>query len=274
MSTTTAPQTIILIHGLWLSPLSWEHWIERYSAAGFTVLAPAWPGMEGGVSELRADTSGFAHLGVTEILDHYARIIGKLDAPPIIMGHSFGGAFTEILLDRGFGAAGVAIDPAPIKGVLRLPLSSLRSGFPALRNPANTHRAVMLTPEEFHYSFTNTLTDAESAAVYERYAVPGPGRILFQAALANFNPRAPTRVDFDNNNRAPLLIIGGGVDHVVPAAVTKEAAGHYRNSTALTEYREFPARSHYTLGQPGWEEIADYALRWAVEAAGPVAAQR
>src|SRR5689334_438732 len=145
MSMSSAPKTIVLIHGLWLSPLSWEHWIARYSRAGFTVLAPAWPGMEGTVAELRADTSGFEHLGATEIVDHYAAVIEKLDSPPIIMGHSFGGAFTEMLLDRELGAAGVAIDPAPLKGVLRLPLSSLRSGLPVLRNPANTHRAVMLT---------------------------------------------------------------------------------------------------------------------------------
>src|SRR5579859_3740694 len=268
MFMSSAPNTIVLIHGLWLSPLSWEHWIERYSRAGFTVLAPAWPGMEGTVGELRADTSGFEHLGATEIVDHYAAVIEKLESPPIIMGHSFGGAFTEMLLDRGLGAAGVAIDPAPLKGVLRLPLSSLRSGFPVLRNPANTHRAVMLSAEEFHYSFTNTLSEEESAAIYDRYAVPGPGRILFQAALANFNPHPATRVDYDNAARAPLLIIGGAVDHVVPAAVTQETAEHYRHSKARTEYREFPGRSHFTVGQPGWEEVADYALNWAVELAG------
>ncbi len=255
--------TIILIHGLWMSPLSWEHWVDRYTGAGYRVLAPAWPGMEGTVEQLRADTAPYAHLGVAEVVDHYAAIIEKLDTPPILMGHSFGGAFVEILLDQGLGAAGVAIDPAPVKGVLRLPLSTLRSSLPVLGNPTNTHKAVMLTPEEFHYSFTNTLTDEQSAPVYDRYAVPGPGLILFQAALANFNPHAATRVDFDNDDRAPLLIIGGGSDHVVPAAVTREAAGHYRNSTAVTEYKEFEGRSHYTLGQAGWEEVADYALVWA-----------
>jgi alpha-beta hydrolase superfamily lysophospholipase len=267
MHTTPSPDTIVLIHGLWMTPLSWEHWVDRYSKAGFRVLAPAWPGMDGSVEDLRADTTPYAHLGVTEIVDHYTTIVEQLETPPIIMGHSLGGAFTEILLDRGLGAAGVAIDPAPIKGVLRLPLSSLRSSFPALKNPTNTHKAVMLTPEEFHYSFTNTLTEADSAEVYDRYAVPGPGRVLFQAALANFNPHAATRVDFDNDDRAPLLIIGGGADHVVPASVTKEAAGHYRNSTAVTEYKEFPGRSHYTLGQEGWEEVADYALDWATRSA-------
>ena len=180
------------------------------------------------------------------------------------MGHSFGGAFTQILLDRGLGAAGVAIDSAPVKGLLALPFSSLKSGFPVLKNPANTHKAVMLTPEEFHYAFTNTLSEEESAAVYERYAVPGPGRVLFQGALANFNPRAATKVDFGNDDRAPLLIVAGGEDHVSPDAINRATARHQGKSKAITAYKEFPGRSHYTLGQAGWEEVADYALDWAL----------
>jgi pimeloyl-ACP methyl ester carboxylesterase len=266
-STAKTPDTLVLIHGLWMTPLSWEHWVARYEQAGYRVLAPAWPGMAGSVEQLRADHTPYEHLGVTEIVDAYDAVVQKLDTPPIIMGHSFGGAFVEILLDRGLGAAGVAIDPAPVKGVLRLPLSTLRSSFPVLGNPTNTHKAVMLSPQEFHYSFTNTLSEEESAAVYDRYAVPGPGLVLFQAALANFNPHAATKVDFNNDDRAPLLIIGGGVDHVVPAVVTREAAGHYKNSDALTTYKEFPGRSHYTLGQAGWEEVADYALEWAAKSA-------
>ena len=263
--TRQSPDTIVLIHGLWMTALSWEHWVERYSRAGYRVIARSWPGMEGDIDALRADPSAVEHLGVEEIVDHYEAIIRDLDEPPIIMGHSFGGAFTEILLDRGLGAAGVAIDAAAVKGILALPFSELRSGFPVLKNPANNHRAVALTPVEFKYAFGNTLSEEDSLGAYERYAVPGPGRVLFQGALANFNPHAATRVDFGNDDRAPLLLIAGGADHVVPAVVDKSAADHYAKSKAITEYREFPGRSHWTIAEPGWEEIADYALQWAVE---------
>jgi alpha-beta hydrolase superfamily lysophospholipase len=261
---SNAPDTIVLIHGLWMSPASWEHWIDRYSQAGYRALAPAWPGMEGTVEELRANTAPYDRLGMQQIVDNYASIIEKLPTPPIIMGHSFGGAFAEVLLDRGYGAAGVAIDPAPLKGMLSLPFSTLRSAWPVLDNPFNYHKAVMLSPEQFHYAFTNTLTEEESRAVYDRYAVPGPGGVLLEGALANFNPHAATKVDFGSDSRAPLLIIGGGSDHIVPPSVSRSAAEHYDGS-AVTEYREYSGRAHYTVGQNGWEQLADYALSWAVE---------
>jgi pimeloyl-ACP methyl ester carboxylesterase len=263
-SDPTTSETIVLIHGLWMTALSWEHWVERYEDRGFNVIARSWPGMDGDIDDLRRDPSGIEHLGIEEIVDYYAGIIGELDRPPIVMGHSFGGAFTQILLDRGLGAAGVAIDSGPVKGLLALPASTLKTGFPVLKNPANNHRAVPLTPEEFHYAFTNTLTDEESTAIYERYAVPGPGRVLFQGAFANFNPRSPAAVDFKNSSRAPLLFIAGGDDHVAPASLNEANVKHYRKSDAITEIKEFPGRSHYTLGQEGWEEVADYALDWAV----------
>jgi pimeloyl-ACP methyl ester carboxylesterase len=269
-SNGTQARTIVLIHGLWMTPLCWEHWIARYEAAGHRVLAPAWPGMEAGVEALRADSSGVEHLGIEEIVDSYDKIIRELDEPPIIMGHSFGGAFTEILLDRGLGAAGVAIDAAAVKGITKLPLAQLKSAFPVLKNPFNVHKAVGLTFDEFHYAFTNTLDDDKARAAYERYAIPGPGRVLFQAAFANFNPHAPTRVDFRKEDRAPLLIIAGGEDHTVPAVVDRAAAKKYAKGDAVVEYREFPGRSHFTLGEAGWEEVADYSLEWALAHASAV----
>ncbi|HUA60048.1 MAG TPA: alpha/beta fold hydrolase [Verrucomicrobiae bacterium] len=254
---------IVLIHGLWMTSLSWENWSRRYTSHGYPVIARSWPGMEGGIDELRRDPSAIATLGIDAIVAHYEQIIRGLDSPPFIIGHSFGGLIAQILLDRGLGAAGVAIAPAPVKGILFLPLSTLRVSFPALSNPANNHRAVPLTPEQFHYAFTNNLSDEESLAVYERYAVPGPDHVLFQAAFANFNPHAATAVDFHNNHRAPLLLISGGNDHVSPASVVEANFKLYGKSQAVTEYRNFPGRTHYTLGQDGWEEVADYALTWA-----------
>jgi pimeloyl-ACP methyl ester carboxylesterase len=196
-------RTIVLIHGLWVTALCWEHWIERYTARGHKVIAPSWPGMDGDIDEFRRDPSAVGRLGVTEIVEHYDAIIRGLDEPPIIMGHSFGGLFTQILVDRGLGLAGVAIDPAPVKGILLLPFSSLRVAFPALSNPLHFHKVQGLTAEQFHYAFGNLLSEEESRAVYERYAVPGPDHVLFQASLANFNPHAATAVDFHNNDRAP-----------------------------------------------------------------------
>jgi pimeloyl-ACP methyl ester carboxylesterase len=263
--------TVVLIHGLWMTPLSWEPWVDRFSERGHDVLAPAWPGMDRDVASLRADTASYAHLGVTEIADHYEQIIRGLDRPPIIMGHSFGGLVTQILLDRGLGVAGVAIDPAPPKGILLTPPSSLRVASVALRNPANRHRAVMLTSTQFRYAFGNTLSESESQAVYERYAVPGPGRPLFQAGLANFTPRAATKIDFHNDTRAPLLILGGGKDHTVPAATTRANFKLQSKSKAVTEYKEYPERSHWTAGEPGWEAVADHALEWSVTQAATLA---
>jgi len=263
---STAPDTIVLIHGLWMTPLSWEHWTERFKERGYKVLAPAWPGMDTEIEQLRQDTSAIDDLGIEEIVDAYDSTIRALETPPIVMGHSFGGAFTEILLDRGLGAAGVAIDAAAVRGITKLPFSTLRSGFPILKSPLNRHRAVPLTFDEFHYSFTNTMNDEDARAAFERYAAPGPGRVLFEGAFANFNPRTALQLDFKNDDRAPLLLIAGGSDHVVPASIDKATSERFqRKSNALTDYKEFPDRSHFTIGQTGWEEVADYALDWAIE---------
>ena len=256
-------KSVVLIHGLWMTSLCWENWVQRYTEKGYNVIARSWPGMEGNIEELRRDPSAIATVGVTEIVDHYESIIRGLDAPPIIIGHSFGGLVTQILLDRGLGSAGVAIASAPVKGILLLPFSTLKVSFPALSNPANNHKAVPLTPEQFHYAFTNTLSEEESLAVYQRYAVPGPDHVLFQAAFANFNPHAATAVDFHNDTRAPLLLMAGGKDHISPVSVVQSNLHLYRKSRAITDYKEYPERSHYTLGQEGWEEVADDAVSWA-----------
>jgi pimeloyl-ACP methyl ester carboxylesterase len=205
-------------------------------------------------------------LTIPAVVEHLEGIVGGLDKPPILMGHSAGGLFTQILLDHGHGAAGVAIDSAPAEGVRATPVSQIRSLFPVLRNPANRHRAVGFTKEQFHYAFCNTLSREESDKVYERYHIPAPGSFVWAGPLANFTPgHQDVYVNFRNEDRAPLLFISGGEDNLMPPAVNQSNAKHYRHSNTVTEYKEFPERSHYTLGQDGWEEVADYALEWAEE---------
>ena len=259
----TENRTIVLIHGLWMTARCWERWVERYQAAGYRVIARSWPGLEGDIEEIRRNSSAMARLGITEIVDYYETMIRDLATPPVIIGHSFGGLITQILLDRGWGSVGVALGPAPVKGIIFLPFSTLKVTFPALSNPLNNHRAVPLTPEQFHYAFTNTLSEEDSRAAYERYAVPGPDHILFQAAFANFNPHAATAVDFANSTRAPLLLVASGKDHVSPPVVVKADYKLYSKASAVTEYKEYPERTHFTLGQDGWQEVADDVLAWA-----------
>ncbi len=259
------PKDVVLINGLWMTALSWENWVAHLTRLGYNVIARSWPGMEGDIDELRRDPSSVAQLGVEEIVTHYEKIINELEQPPIIVGHSFGGLMTQILLDRGLGAAGVAIAPAPIKGVIFLPFSTLKVSFPALSNPLNNHRAVPLTEDQFHYAFGNGLSEEDSFAAYERYAVPGPDHVLFQAALANFNPHAATMVNTHNDTRAPLLLIAGEHDHVSPPAVVQATAKLYGQSKALTEYKEFPNHTHVVLGEEGWSDVADFAMGWAAK---------
>jgi pimeloyl-ACP methyl ester carboxylesterase len=262
MNSTSKPDTIVLIHGLWMTPRSFENWVEHFKKRGYQVLAPAYPGLEGEVEELRRDPSPIERLTINGVAHHYETIIRKLERPPIIMGHSFGGAFVQILLDRGLGAAGIAIASVQVKGVLRLPLTTIKAAWPVLSNPANRHKAVPFTLEQFQYAFTNTLTKEESRAAYERYHVPAPGRFLFDGALANFNPHAATKVDFEKEDRAPLLFISGSDDNLIPPTLNKANAEHYK--TGIVACKEFPGRSHFTIGQKGWQEVADYALDWAV----------
>jgi pimeloyl-ACP methyl ester carboxylesterase len=260
---TSNTNTIVLIHGAWMTPRSWDPFRGLYEQRGYRVLTPPWPRIEGEVEEIRRDPSEMAGLGISEIVDGYEQVIRLLDEPPIIMGHSFGGLFVQMLLDRGLGAAGVAIDAAAPKGVLRLPFSQIKALSPVLLNPANVRRAVPLDFEQFRYAFANTMTDREAREAFELNAIPAPGRIVFQAGLANFNPRAASKVDYRNNRRAPLLLIAGSEDHIVPASVNQSNLRKYRHSTATTNFAEFPGRSHLIVAQTGWEEVAEHALSWA-----------
>jgi pimeloyl-ACP methyl ester carboxylesterase len=271
---STTPDTIVLIHGFWVTPRSWENWIERYQRRGYKVLAPAYPGFEVEVEALNADPSPIETLTVPAIVERLESVVREVESPPILMGHSAGGAFMQILLDHGFGLAGVAIDSVPTEGVRALPASQIRATFPVLDNPANRHRAVGFTAKQFHYAFTNTLSAAASQRVYERYHVPAPGRWVWDGVLANLKPgHQDTWVDYRNGERAPLLFIAGGKDHIMPAEVNKANADRYAKSGAHTDYKEFEGRDHYTIGEPGWQEVADYALTWATEQ-GPLSRRR
>jgi alpha-beta hydrolase superfamily lysophospholipase len=264
----TSKGTVVLVHGLWLTSRSWEHWVTRYTAAGYRVLTPEWPGMDADVETTRKDPSAMNGLGVTEVADHHEKLLRALDLKPILIGHSFGGLVVQILLDRGLGSAGVALHPAPPKGVLRLPLSALRSAFPVLHNPANRHKTVGLTPEQWHFSFTNNLSEAASQAAYTRYHVPAPGRPLFQAATANLAPGGATKVNYHNADRAPLLLVSGSADNTAPASMVRENFTRYRKSRTVTELEEYPGRTHFTAGSPGWERVADDVLSWATRQRG------
>jgi pimeloyl-ACP methyl ester carboxylesterase len=260
-----SPDTIVLVHGFWVTPRSWEHWIAHYEAKGYRVLAPAYPGLEVEVEALNEDPAPIEALTVPGIVQHLEDVVGAVDSPPILIGHSAGGAFTQILLDHGFGAAGVAINAAPTEGVKIVPLSQVKAGWPVLKNPANRHRAVALNHEQWHYAFTNTFSEEESRAVYERYAIPASGNIFWGSALANLQPgHQDTWVDYHNDDRAPLLFISGSEDHLMPPSIQRSNAKHYKSDT-VTDLKEFEGRAHLMPAQDGWEEVADYALSWAVE---------
>lgn len=265
-----APDTIVLIHGLWMTPRSWENWVEYYGNLGYNVLTPAYPGFEIEVEALRENPSVIAEAKVPETVDHLASVIESVDKPPILMGHSFGGTLTQLLVNRGLGASAVCIDSAPPEGIRVNPPSQLKSLFPILSNPATRRQAAGFTPEQFHYAFTNTLSEEESQKVYDRYHIPAPGSWVWAYGLiANFKPgHQETWVDFKRDDRCPLLFIAGGADHIMPASVNKSNYKHYKKSKAMTDFHEFEGRSHWTCAETGWEEVADYALHWAVLNAG------
>ena len=256
--------TIVLIPGLWMTALCWEHWVKHYSNKGYCLVARSWPGMEGGIEQLRRDPSSFASLGLKDVVDHYEQIVRDLETPPIIIGYGIGGLVTQILLDRGWGAAGAAIAGAPVRGIARLPLSMLKLAFSVLGNSFNSHETISLTPKQFRRAFTNSRIETESLDAFKRYTVPAPYRVLVQTALANFISHNATTVNFRNDTRAPLLLVAGGQDRVVPSSLVKANFELYRESKAETDYKEFRDRTHFIIGQDGWEKVADYVLGWAL----------
>jgi pimeloyl-ACP methyl ester carboxylesterase len=253
---------MVLIHGAWLTSRSWENYSHHFTKRGFAVSAPEWPRKAGNVEEMRASAGQSAGLGVQEIVDHYDELIRVFDQAPVLVGHSYGGLFVEMLLDRGLGRAGVALSPAPPKGILTLPLSTLKSGAPALAHPSKWHGVVTLTLEEFTYSFVNTFTAVEANAAYDRYAVPETGQIFYEAGFANFHLHAPTEVHFKNADRAPLLIVGATEDHTVPASLSYAAFERYEKTPATTNYLEFEGRPHFHMIAPDWEEVVEGIDSW------------
>ena len=253
--------TIVLIPGLWMTALAWEHWAKHYSEKGYSVVAPNWPGMEGEIEALRRDPSSFANLGLTDVVDHYEQIVRELETPPIIIGYGFGGLVKQILLDRGWGAAGVGIASAPVNGTARLPLSVLKLAF-SVFGKSLSNKAASLTAEQFHRAFTSSLTETESLNAFKRYVVPAPNRVLLQTAFANFAPHAAITVNFRNDTRAPLLLVAGGKDRVVSSPMVKANFDLYRESKAETDYKGYPNHAHFTFLQD--TKVADYALGWAL----------
>ena len=264
-TSTTTKLPIVFVHGLWLHAESWKKWIDYFHEHGYEAVAASWPGDAETSEATRRNARAVAGYGVTEIANYVSRQISGFENKPILIGHSFGGLLVQNLLGRNLAAAAIAIDPAPIKGVSELPFSTLKSGFPVLGNPLNYGKAISLTEPQFHYGFTNTLSEQESQVLYKKYAIPGPGRPLFQAATATFNPNSATKVNVRNGTRGPLLLISGAEDHTVPPVLVKSALREYRNSKAVTDFKEFPRRGHSLTIDSGWQELADYCLDWLKE---------
>ena len=256
--------TILLIHGLWVTPSSWAKFKGYYEGLGYDVIASPWPGIDKEVAAMRRDPSGLFGVGIAEVIAHYSKIIRSLPEPPIIMGHSYGGLITQLLIDQGFGAAGVAIDSVPPKGILILPLSAYNSLLPAFLQPSTFKKAFIFTFKKWWKVFANTLSEADARVEFEREVIPASGRAIFQAALANLTPNSLATINFKNGSRAPLLFVGGEKDVIMPAALSRKIFKKYQASSAITEYKVFPGRSHYIVAEKGWEEVAQYALDWAL----------
>jgi len=253
---------VVFVHGLWLLPSSWDRWAKLFESEGFATLTPGWPDDPATVQEAREHPEVFAKKSIEQIADHFDAIIQGLKKKPAVIGHSFGGLMTEILAGRGLNAVSVAISPAPFRGVLPLPISSLRSAAPVLKNPGNRNRAVPLTFEQFHYAFANAVSEEEAKELYEKFAVAAPGEPLFQAAAANLNPWTEDKVDTKNPVRGPLLILAGELDHVVPYSIAKASFKREKKNKDVTELVKIPGRGHALTIDGGWREVADKALKF------------
>jgi non-heme chloroperoxidase len=251
---------VVFVHGLWLLPSSWEPWAEHFEEAGYVAVSPGWPDDPDSVVDAKADPEVFAKKGIGDVADHFEAVIRALDRKPVVIGHSFGGLLTEILAGRSLAHASVAISPAPFRGVLPLPISALRSSSAVLRNPANYNRAVPLTDEQCRYAFGNAVGEDEAKALYGTCSVAGPGKPVFQAAAANLNPWTEAKVDHENPERGPMLIIAASEDHTVPPAIAKASFEQEQKNHGVTEYVEVEGRGHSLTIDAGWREIADTAL--------------
>lgn len=267
--TTADTAPIVLVHGLWMTPKSWDTWAERFRAQGREVIVPGWPGIDDRtVADIRSNPAALKGIGLKQIADHYERIIRSLPRKPIIMGHSFGGVITQMLADRGLGVAYVGVAPGQTAGITTLPLSTLWTGTPILSNPFDRNGAKPLSKAHFHFTFGNDLSRAKSDELWEQYAVNSYNRVFFEGVAATLNEKGGvSHVDYARPERAPLLVITGEIDHVVPPAIGRAIVKKYRasGSPATVDYREFAGRTHRFVSQDGWEEVADYALTWALE---------
>lgn len=258
----TDREPVVFIHGLWLLPSSWDRWAAVFEQAGYAPLTPGWPDDPQTVEQANAKPEVFAHKSVGQVADHFAEVIGKLERKPAVVGHSFGGLLTQIVAGRGLSAVSVAIDPAPFRGVLPLPISALKSASPVLGNPANRNRAVPLTYEQFRFGFANAVSEEEAKELYTTYAVPAAGLPLFQAATANLNPWTEAKVNSKNPDRGPLLIINGEKDNTVPLAIARASFKKQKRNEGVTEFAEIPNRGHGLTIDSGWREVADKALEF------------
>jgi len=257
--------TIVLIHGLWMSPTCWEDWIAHFTKKGYNTIAPGWPGLDDRtVEDIRAHPEALKGLTIGAVIEHYTKIIKALPSPPIIMGHSFGGLFTQILLSKGLGVAGVGLCPAQPAGVVTLKLTTVKASFGVLANPLNYNKAVKITESQFHYNFGNHLNKADSKALWQKYSIPAAGHILFQGVLGLISTKSEGTVAFGKKDRAPLLLIAGTNDHVIPKAVVEAVKDNYVGP-AIVDLKVFEGRTHGIVNQAGWEEVADSALNWVKE---------